>query len=297
MESAESVQKEPSAEDSLTSEELHSLAEIDSTLYGFFKLGTPDYDKKKALMVKGVKYLEKALVAFHQARKAQSTVGKNKLKSADLDNNIGEKDSHKELYIKIFCKLGHLNLLLEDYCKALYAYQKYFSLMEEHWKNSTFMYGLGLTYMHYNAYKWSIKTFQRILYLDPGFSRSNEIHLRLALMFKLLKEYELSYKHFQLLLVDSNASSMPKVEISYHIAHLYEVQGKHKLAKEGYERLLEQKDLPLKIKAEASKQLGWMYHRIEALSDKPQRQALSLNFLQKSAEADSANGESPEADL
>lgn len=38
--------------------------------------------------------------------------------------------------------------------------------------------------------------------------------------------------------------------------------------------------------------LGWMHHTVDALGDKPQRQALSLHFLQKSIEADPTNGQS-----
>ncbi|XP_035212282.1 lysine-specific demethylase 6A-like isoform X2 [Stegodyphus dumicola] len=203
-----------------------------------------------------------------------------------------EEQSNVEIHIKIYSKLGHFNLLLEDYPKALSAYQKFYCLNDDHWKNSAFMYGLGLVYFHYNAYHWAIKTFREVLYLDPGFCRSNEIHLRLGLMFKVLQDYDSAYKHFSLVLVDSSPCSLTKAEIYFHIAHLFEIQGKHKTAKEAYEQLLEQKDLPQVIRAEASKQLGWMHHTVEALGDKPQRQALSLHYLQKSIEADPANGQS-----
>lgn len=40
----------------------------------------------------------------------------------------------------------------------------------------------------------AIKAFQEVLYIDPGFSRSKEIHLRLGLMFKGNTDYELSLK-------------------------------------------------------------------------------------------------------
>lgn len=40
----------------------------------------------------------------------------------------------------------------------------------------------------------AIETFKHVLYLDPGFLRSNEIHLRLAVMYKVLEDYESSYK-------------------------------------------------------------------------------------------------------
>ncbi|KAG8189478.1 hypothetical protein JTE90_018130 [Oedothorax gibbosus] len=135
----------------------------------------------------------------------------------------------------------------------------------------------------------AIETFKDVLYLDPGFLRSNEVHLRLAVMFKLLEDYESSYKHFQLVLADSSPCSLSRSEISFHIAHLLEVQGKHKAAKEEYEQLLEQKDLSEVLRAQITKQLGWMYHTVDALT---QRRDLSLHYLQKSIESDPTNGQS-----
>uniref|UniRef100_A0A8C5WWF1 Tetratricopeptide repeat protein n=1 Tax=Laticauda laticaudata TaxID=8630 RepID=A0A8C5WWF1_LATLA len=35
-----------------------------------------------------------------------------------------------------FCQLGHFNLLLEDYPKALSAYQRYYSLQSDYWKGN-----------------------------------------------------------------------------------------------------------------------------------------------------------------
>ncbi|GFT68108.1 lysine-specific demethylase 6A [Nephila pilipes] len=138
----------------------------------------------------------------------------------------------------------------------------------------------------------AIKTFRHVLYLDPGFIRSNEVHLRLAVMFKILQDYESAHKHFQLVLADSSPCTLSKAEVAFHIGHLYEVQGKHKAAKEAYEELLEQKDIPQVLRAETSKQLGWMHHTVEALGEKSQRQALALHYLQKSIEADPTNGQS-----
>ncbi|XP_009068813.1 PREDICTED: histone demethylase UTY-like, partial [Acanthisitta chloris] len=93
-----------------------------------------------------------------------------------------------------FCQLGHFNLLLEDYPKALSAYQRYYSLQSDYWKNAAFLYGLGLVYFHYNAFQWAIKAFQEALYVDPSFCRAKEIHLRLGLMFKVNTDYESSLK-------------------------------------------------------------------------------------------------------
>lgn len=46
------------------------------------------------------------------------------------------------------------------------------------------------------------------------------------------------------------------VSVKFHIAHLYEVQGKYKTAKESYENLLKEKDLPSHLKADICRQLG-----------------------------------------
>lgn len=40
----------------------------------------------------------------------------------------------------------------------------------------------------------AIKAFQEVLYVDPGFSRAKEVHLRLGLMFKVNTDYDLSLK-------------------------------------------------------------------------------------------------------
>jgi len=49
------------------------------------------------------------------------------------------------------------------------------------------------------------------------------------------------------------------IPVRFHIAHLYEVQGKYKSAKENYEQLLKEKDLTTHLKADICRQLGeWM---------------------------------------
>uniref|UniRef100_A0A8C5SKJ2 [histone H3]-trimethyl-L-lysine(27) demethylase n=1 Tax=Laticauda laticaudata TaxID=8630 RepID=A0A8C5SKJ2_LATLA len=83
-----------------------------------------------------------------------------------------------------FCQLGHFNLLLEDYPKALI--KCFFSFLQ----NAAFLYGLGLVYFHYNAFQWAIKAFREVLYVDPSFCRAKEIHLRLGLMFKVKTDFE-----------------------------------------------------------------------------------------------------------
>ena len=78
----------------------------------------------------------------------------------------------------------------------------------------------------------------------------------------------------------------------FHIAHLYEAQGKYKLAKESYENLLQDKSISLELKADIQKQLGWMHHIVENLGDKQSRQNYALTCLKNSIEADSSSGQS-----
>ncbi|PNF25614.1 hypothetical protein B7P43_G03832 [Cryptotermes secundus] len=138
----------------------------------------------------------------------------------------------------------------------------------------------------------AVKAFQQVLYVDPGFSRANEVHLRLGLMFKVNNDFESALKHLQLSLIDASPSTFSKLEIRFHIAHLYEVQGKYKTAKENYEQLLKEKDLPTHLKADICRQLGWMYHCVESLGEKSQRESVAIHCLQKSIEADPKSGQS-----
>ncbi|XP_063070079.1 lysine-specific demethylase 6A isoform X3 [Engraulis encrasicolus] len=246
----------------LTAQERDSLVAIDSSLFGFQRLHE-DGARTKALLLKAVRCYDSLIL------KAEGKVDP-----------------------ELFCQLGHFNLLLEDYPKALSAYQRYYSLQSDYWKNAAFLYGLGMVYFHYNAFQWAIKAFQEVLYIDPGFSRAKEIHLRLGLMFKVNTDYESSLKHFQLALIDSNPCTLSKAEIQFHIAHLYEIQKKYRAAKEAYESLLQAENLPAQVKATTLQQLGWMHHTVEQLGDKANKDSYAIQCLQKSLEADPNSGQS-----
>uniref|UniRef100_A0A182YSS2 TPR_REGION domain-containing protein n=1 Tax=Anopheles stephensi TaxID=30069 RepID=A0A182YSS2_ANOST len=190
-----------SGEFSVSTQELQALASLDSRQYGFLKLSAPENLKKKALVLKAVKYIERMLIQAYNQKKAQeddenkpkekpsdeaeimSTEGsaetkqcstvENEIKTeaddsvammqdgteregaAEAENRTGD-DSDKDISIdpKTYCKLGHFHLLLEDYEKALSAYQKYYALKPDHWRDAPFLYGLGLVYFHYNAFRW-----------------------------------------------------------------------------------------------------------------------------------------------
>ncbi|KAG6803807.1 histone demethylase UTY-like [Apis mellifera caucasica] len=277
----------------LTPQELQILSELDSRQFGFLKLNSPEQTKKKALVVRAIKYLERMLVqaqAENQRRKADSTkMNPDELKDDDEDKGIS-------IDPKTYCKLGHFHLLLEDYSKAMSAYQKFYSLKGDYWKDASFLYGQGLVYYHFNAFQWAVKAFQQVLWVEPGFPRACEVHLRLGLMLKVHADFDAALKHLTLALIDATTpASFSKLEIKFHIAHLYEVQGKYRLAKEHYEALLKEKTLPSHLKADICRQLGWMYHVVDCTVlgiTRQQKQAIAIHCLQKSIEAEPKSGQS-----
>ena len=152
----------------LSTVELQMLSELDSRQFGFLKLSEEQHSRKKAVVVKAIKYLERFIVRSRERqRRAQD----------DNNNGRGAGDARalRDVDPKIYCKLGHLHLLLEDYSKALSAFQKYFKLDKHHWKDTAFLFGLGLVYFHFNAYLWARRAFQQVLYSDPGFQKAKEI--------------------------------------------------------------------------------------------------------------------------
>uniref|UniRef100_A0A4W4H2Z4 [histone H3]-trimethyl-L-lysine(27) demethylase n=1 Tax=Electrophorus electricus TaxID=8005 RepID=A0A4W4H2Z4_ELEEL len=245
----------------LTAQERDGLAGIDSSLFGFLSLHE-DGARTKALLLKAVRCYDSLIL------KAEGKV------------------DHE-----LFCQLGHFNLLLEDYPKALSAYQRYYSLQSDYWKNAAFLYGLGMVYFHYNAFQWAIKAFQEVLYIDPGFSRAKEVHLRLGLMFKVNTDYESSLKHFQLALIDSNHCTLSKAESKYHNSELSSCS-RYRAAKEAYESLLQTENLPTQVKAASLQQLGWMHHTLEQVGDRANKDSYAIQCLQKSLEADPSSGQS-----
>ncbi|GAB6020798.1 Lysine-specific demethylase 6A [Chamberlinius hualienensis] len=279
----------------LTSQEISLLAEVDSRLFGFVKLLSQEHTRRKNLIQKAVLYLERTILQDQKARdkKRQSM----QLQQSDANSNSEKAISSEtnlplDLDPKIYCKLGHFQLLLEDFAKAMSAYQKYFALKNDCWRDAAFLYGLGLVYFHYSTLKSATRAFQQVLYIDPSFSCANEIHLRLGLIFKISLNFESSLKHFQLALIDSNRCTLTKQEIRFHVGHLYEIQGKYKAAKDVYEQLLEETNLSKNLKADIFRQLGWMHHTVDSLGEKPVREAYAIHYLQKSIEADSSSGQS-----
>ncbi|XP_020287358.1 histone demethylase UTY-like [Pseudomyrmex gracilis] len=115
-------------------------------------------------------------------------------------------------------------------------------------------------------------------------------------MLKVHAEFEAALKHLTLALIDATTpASFSKLEIKFHVAHLYEVQGKYRLAKERYEALLKEKVLPSHLKADIYRQLGWMCHVVESTVlgiNRQQKQTIAILYLQKSIEAEPKSGQS-----
>ncbi|XP_067948145.1 histone demethylase UTY-like [Watersipora subatra] len=251
----------------VTPAEMERLKSFDSSLYGQLDLyNSPEGEAKRQLLLKGAQCLENELI---RCNKLNTTVSPN-----------------------LICSLGHLQLLLEDFPKALSAYQKYYNSDPNYWQNTAFLYGFGIVYCHYSQDAWAVQAFQMLLYREANFSRASDVHLRLGIIKKKNKDYEAATKHFKQVLNDSNSSAFLKAEVRFHGAHMYELEGDLKKARSLYEQLLQGANIPNQVRANAYKQLGWMYHMDESMGDLPHRQTAAIEHLKKSLEADNSNGES-----
>lgn len=246
--------------------EMNELAKIDSYLFGDRLIEKGEESASfKELIKKGVDHYTKLTVETK-------------------DNRI---------LAGYLCKLGHFHLLLEDYHKALSAYNKYYTIHTDHWKNSAFLYGVGIVYFHFSAFSWATKFFQQLLYNDPTFRKASEVHCRLGLVFKISGSFQAAYKHFKLALSDQRSSNISKCEIKFHLGHLYEIQKSFVEAKNEYEEILKlpPAQLTTSVQANTLRQLGWLYHTVEILGDLSIRSQKAVELLQKSIEIDSNNGQ------
>ncbi|XP_017026011.1 histone demethylase UTY isoform X4 [Drosophila kikkawai] len=287
------------------------IRELDSRYYGFLDLSNQKNAEIRNLVQQTVTNLQDYIANGHQSNAVKNIYdASSRPSSRDQEDDgdtkhidteakekalvtIGDEKSEDENYVNALCKLGHLHLLLGEYTEALSAYQKYLRFRENnYWTNHPFIYGIGVAYFKLRCFKWAIKSFQELLYLSPNFTCANEVHLRLGLMLKHCGEFHIALKHLQLALLYTYPSTFSELQVKFQIAHLYETQNKHKAAKDGYEFLLKEKNISLELKADVYRQLGWMYHCVECLGEKKERETYALNFLQKSIEADPKSGQS-----
>jgi len=269
----------------LTIGDLQVLSDLDSKQFGFLILTEEGNAKKKAIVLKAINYLERVIVRTREKARAKANQDENNQRNNTNANTLADVDA------KIYCKLGHLHLLLEDHSKALSAYQKYMRMTKEKRRRSSedkldpcLLYGLGLVYFHYNAFLLADRAFHDLLYLYPAFERSNEVHLRLGIMAKISGDYDISLKYLNTALSDvSSACSFTRHEIKFHVAHVYEVRGdSHAKAKDLYEELLKETDISANLKADVYRQLGWMFHSVEALGERTTRLHTAIQFLEES---------------
>ena len=126
----------------LTIGDLQVLSDLDSKQFGFLILTEDQNSKKKAVVLKAINYLERVIVRTRERARAKAQQEENsRAINADVDP-------------KIYLKLGHLHLLLEDFSKALSAYQKFMRMTSKANKklDATLLYGLGLVYYHFNSF-------------------------------------------------------------------------------------------------------------------------------------------------
>eukprot|EP00095_Tigriopus_kingsejongensis_P008079 maker-scaffold1604_size34042-snap-gene-0.11 protein:Tk08079 transcript:maker-scaffold1604_size34042-snap-gene-0.11-mRNA-1 annotation:"lysine-specific demethylase 6a isoform x1" len=195
--------------------ELEILSELDALAFGFLRLGEDEAClRPKQVAVKAIHYMER-LVIERQA----------KIKPRQDSNNNGGRNPLIDPLT--YCKLGHLHLLLGDFVKALSAYQKYAALTPNQcWRNTVYLYGQGLVFYHFNAFRWATQVFLQVLYIEPGFLRVNEIRLRLGIMAKVNNDFTSSLRHFQMAQISPAPCTFNEAEINFHIAHLHEIDAK-----------------------------------------------------------------------
>jgi len=93
-----------------------------SRQFGFLKLNSPVQAKKKILVVRAIKYLERMLVQA-QTEKQRRKADNIKVSPDDSKENEDE-DKGISIDPKTYCKLGHFHLLLDDYSKGIISYVK-----------------------------------------------------------------------------------------------------------------------------------------------------------------------------
>ncbi|OQV25308.1 Lysine-specific demethylase 6A [Hypsibius exemplaris] len=192
---------------------------------------------------------------------------------------------------QIFCRLGHLYLLVLEWEKALACYQTFYIKSSLSRKDPYFYYGLGLVYYQLECYLGAAFAFQHALYLDPGFARSNEILFRLGLIFKYLEIYDVAHRFFRRTMTDPSPFTETKEMINFHIGHIYELQGRYETAKKYYEQVIQSPTCDNQLRADVLRQMGWMFHTVEDFGERSMREGQAIKCLTKSLEHDPNNGQ------
>ncbi|CAH8472253.1 unnamed protein product [Heterobilharzia americana] len=285
------------------------LSQLDSLEFGVFKLDASESHERRKLLEKAVDYFDgiisQTVLEIEEERAVEESETLTKVEAGILEGNsnavrykIYEKYAarlEKLIEPHIYLYLGHFQLLLNRFDDALSAYLKFESLCPKQSSvNCAFLYGLGLCCFRFNAFSRTIKLFQQILYLEPWFPKCKEIHIRLGYIYKVQNNFERSLRHFRQALNDSTPGTFSRVELKFHIAHLFEVCGKPKQAKTEYFQLLdtEKSGAPSHIRHLCLRQLAWLHHTgaFGAKAESPNEKSLDVQWLQSALELDNSDG-------
>lgn len=80
--------------------------------------------------------------------------------------------------------------------------------------------------------------------------------------------------------------------VQFYIANIYELEGKHKAAKEAYDQLLNKPDLTGAVRTACLCHLGWMVHSNEGVAGAQGREQVAIPSLEEAIKTDTATGQS-----
>ncbi|KAJ3334870.1 hypothetical protein HDU91_002483 [Kappamyces sp. JEL0680] len=141
---------------------------------------------------------------------------------------------------------------LEKYGKAAEYFQRILKLNES---NGEIWGALGHCYLMLDELHKAYSAYQQALYHLPN-PRANEIYFRLGIIYKHEGKYENSLECFKYIMA-SPPPPLTELDIRYQIGLVYEQQKEYALARDAYEKVLE--DSPKHAKV--LQQLGWLYHQ------------------------------------
>ncbi|CAH8462764.1 unnamed protein product [Schistosoma rodhaini] len=292
-----------------SNEDCALLSQLDSLEFGVFKVDTPEAHERRKLLEKAVDYFDsiisQTVLEIEEERSVEESETLTKVEAGIIEESpnsvrykIYEKYSgqlDKLIEPQVYLHLGHFQLLLNRFDDALSAYLKFESLCpSESSTNCSFLYGLGLCCFRFNVFNRTIRLFQQVLYLQPWFPKCKEIHIRLGYIYKIQNNFERSLRHFRQALNDSTPATFNRIELRFHIAHLFEVCGKPKQAKTEYFQLLdvEKSGAPSHIRHLCLRQLAWLHHTgaFGSKPESPNEKGLDVQWLQSALELDNTNG-------
>ena len=228
-------------ETTLSADDLPVLNQLDSRLFGIVKLNEDIHASKKAVALKAIRYLERRV----ESRQISVT---------------DQTQAH--------IKLGHLHLLLEDWDQALIAYKKYSYFIRDlrFCKEPTVLYGIGHVSYQFCRYNEARAAFHQVLYMDPGFQRTKEVHMRLGIIARMSGDWETGRKHFLQVIIDPSVCSFTIAEIRFHVALLHDACGRLEEAVALYTTLMEDTSLSEELRSLVYKQMEMMRGGCEATS-------------------------------